>query len=217
MNHYFIYAHTLPDGKVFYVGKGSGQRHLKTSNRSVYWKRIVKKYGYRAIILENNLSEEQAYQREIYWIEYYKDNGQCFANFTNGGDGVRVTKRWWGDAISQSMRGKKGPRGMKSSSYKNVISVEELSKCYIELKMSSVAIGDKFKITPPTVLSRLQEYGIEIRKPGKARRCIRCINDGKVFPSISETARYYNLFRENISKVLSGKYKHTGGKRFEQI
>ncbi len=46
---------------------------------------------------------------------------------------------------------------------------------------------------------------------------IMCVTDGKEFASINDAAKHYNVFRENIRKVLHGKYKHTGGRLFKYV
>lgn len=69
MNKYYVYLHVkLTNGEPFYVGKGSGRRAFNKHNRSVYWKRIVDKYGYDIIFLEDNLTEEESFELETYWI-----------------------------------------------------------------------------------------------------------------------------------------------------
>jgi hypothetical protein len=217
MNDYYVYAHKKPNGHIFYVGKGSGIRQHQTGNRNAYWKRIVKKHGYSPMILEKNLTEKEAYDKEIVWIKHYKETGQCDANFTNGGDGVRVEKRWWNEAISRALKGKIMPKGRLNKSFKDYITKEELKKLYIDEKLSSVAISKIIGISYTTVLKRVSEYGLDKRNCGKENVSIICVNDGKVFASINDAARYYNIFRENIRKVLHGKYKHTGGKKFEYV
>lgn len=46
---------------------------------------------------------------------------------------------------------------------------------------------------------------------------VRCVDTGKEYPTISSAARDNNVWRENVRKVLSGKYKSTRGLRFEYI
>jgi hypothetical protein len=217
MNDYYVYAHKKPDGHIFYVGKGSGIRQYQTGNRNVYWKRIVKKHGYTPMILEKNLTEKEAYDKEIIWIKHYKETGQCDANFTNGGDGVRVNKRWWNEKISKALSGIKRPEGRENKSFKDNITKEELILLYIDKGMSSVEIGKIKNLSPTTILIRVREYGLIPNSIGKKRIRIKCSTDGREFQSISDAAKYYNLFRENIRKVLHGKYKHTGGKAFEYV
>jgi hypothetical protein len=217
---YYVYCH-YRKGETkdtpFYVGKGSDKRLFIKSNRSEYWKRIVNKYGYNAEILYDNLSEDESFDLEIKTILKYKELGYCEANFSDGGDGVKVLKRWWGKKISESLKGMIRAKGEENKSYKNVISKETLIELYINQKKSSIEIAKDINITYATVCSRLKEYNIPLRKCGKDKIQIKCLNDGKVFSSLSETAKYYNLHKENIRKVVRGIYKHTGKKQFIQI
>lgn len=89
---YYIYLHIKStNGEPFYVGKGKNKRCFVKNNRSSYWKNIVKKHDYDIIFLEENISEQEALVKEIYWINRIgrKDlkNG-TLVNFTNGGEGT---------------------------------------------------------------------------------------------------------------------------------
>lgn len=213
MNKYYIYAHSKPCGEVFYVGKGSNKRLFTTGNRNEFWKRIVKKYGYTASILEECLTEKEAYAREIFWISYYKELGQCVANFTNGGDGVNVDKRWWNEKISASLTGKKRPSGKLSHSYKSIDGIENIKELYLS-GVKSTELSVIFGLSIPTILTRLRKMGVDIKSAGKCKKRILCITDNIEFESISDAAIYYGLFQNNIHKVLNGKYTHTGNKKF---
>ena len=92
MNNFYIYFHINPlKNEIFYVGKGKGKRAFeKGSRRSDYWNRVVKKYGYIVDIIEEDLSEQEAFEREIFYINKIgrKDLGLGpLINMTNGGDG----------------------------------------------------------------------------------------------------------------------------------
>jgi len=217
VNLYYVYAHHTPDGKVFYVGKGCNGRQHQTGNRSAFWKRIVKKYGFRSFLLARNLSEEEAYIREVEWIDYYKRMGWCEANFTIGGDGVRVEKRWWNEAISKSLKGKPGAKGKANHSYKDVISEADLRSLYVEQGLSTVAIAQRCGVSMTTIWARLVDCDIPIRRPGQTCKPVECINDGMVFQSMADAAKYYGVHRGNIRRVLNGNYKHTGGKQFRHV
>jgi hypothetical protein len=44
------------------------------------------------MFLEKDLSEKQAFEYERIWIKYYKDLGQCIANYADGGGGCSGAK-----------------------------------------------------------------------------------------------------------------------------
>lgn len=215
MNKYYVYAHSNDKFGVFYVGKGSGKRLFTTGNRSEFWKRIVKKYGYVAQIIEETETEEQAFEREVFWIDYYKKQKQCVANFTNGGDGVRVSHRWWNNKISKALSGVKRGSGLMSKSFVNFADRETLYRLYIAESKSTIEIGKLFGISATTVYERLKFYQIEPRKVGSHRRAVVCVTTNQEFNSVKEAAQTLGVYRENINKVLNGKYKSTGGYFFK--
>lgn len=80
----------LDKNMVFYVGKGCGNRYKDMSMRNRYFLNVVNKVGKDNIeikIIENNLSEQEAFNKEIYYIQYYKKQGCELTNMTSGGEG----------------------------------------------------------------------------------------------------------------------------------
>jgi hypothetical protein len=92
MNKFYIYFHINTfKNEIFYVGKGSGRRAFQKSNRNRYWINTTNKYEYDVIIIDENLTEEKAFELEIYYINKIgrKDLGfGTLVNMTNGGDGT---------------------------------------------------------------------------------------------------------------------------------
>ena len=91
-NKFYIYAHINPlKNEIFYIGKGHGKRAFNKNSRSKFWKDTVKKYGYIVDILEEGLTEEEAFEREIFYIQKIgrRDLGTGpLVNLTGGGDGI---------------------------------------------------------------------------------------------------------------------------------
>jgi hypothetical protein len=86
---YYVYVHKkITDNSVFYVGRGKGKRKTLKQNRNNYWKNIVAKHGFFVEVIEENLTFELSNEREIFWIQKYKDEGIALANITTGGGGV---------------------------------------------------------------------------------------------------------------------------------
>lgn len=98
---YCVYMHTAPNGKV-YIGKtkrkpsyrwngGKGYIHNK------HFYNAILKYGWNNIkheILEEGLTEEEAYQSEIDYIAMYNSSDKRYGyNITKGGDGGLGLKR----------------------------------------------------------------------------------------------------------------------------
>lgn len=82
-----VYAHTKPDGTIFYIGKGIKRRAKDKRARNKYWQRTVNKHGYQIIILADNLTEEQSFFEEIELIKHFK-KFNTLTNMTDGGEGM---------------------------------------------------------------------------------------------------------------------------------
>ena len=86
MNIYYVYIwYVIPTNHVFYVGKGHDNRYLKKSKRNNTFNYYINNFECCSKIIESNLSEEQAYNREIYYINYYKSLNMADANYHAGG------------------------------------------------------------------------------------------------------------------------------------
>jgi hypothetical protein len=84
---FYTYAHFRPDGRVFYIGKGSGNRYLDVG-RNTYWNNVVtKEGGFTAEILAEWPTEKEAFEHEVFLIKCFKDLGFKLCNLTDGGEG----------------------------------------------------------------------------------------------------------------------------------
>ena len=88
-----LYFHVNMDKKeIFYVGIGNEKRPYKKSSRSLYWKQTIEKYNYQIIIIEKDLTWEQACEKETFWIKKIgrSDLGNgTLVNLADGGEGIR--------------------------------------------------------------------------------------------------------------------------------
>ena len=71
---FYVYLHkNASDGKVFYVGKGTGKRAW-SKKRQDYWHEHVDRVGgFSVDVIESDLSELEALYREDYYIEKYSE------------------------------------------------------------------------------------------------------------------------------------------------
>lgn len=88
----YIYKHIRKDtNEIFYIGIGKLKRRLhSTKNRNAHWKHIVDKCGFISEIIEDNLSWEEACEKEKLLIKQYGriDLGTgVLVNMTEGGEG----------------------------------------------------------------------------------------------------------------------------------
>jgi hypothetical protein len=94
MNEFYVYIHTkTTDNKIFYVGRGKGNRKTVCQNRNDKWKKVVEEFGFFSEIIENNLSLQESIDLEKYWICKFKSDGIELCNLNNGGGGIGGRKR----------------------------------------------------------------------------------------------------------------------------
>ena len=83
----YIYLHLRQDTNTpFYVGKGTKYRFSTKKDRNTYWHNIVNKVGFKPIILQSNLTHQQALNAEKLTIALFKKFFKL-VNLTDGGDG----------------------------------------------------------------------------------------------------------------------------------
>ena len=103
---YYVYKHTFPNSKV-YIGitKQNPEKRWRNGfgyTHNLFLKNAIQKYGWENIkheILFDKLTEEEAYQKEIELIAYYKSNQREYGyNLSTGGEcgskGVKKTYVW---------------------------------------------------------------------------------------------------------------------------
>lgn len=84
MENYCIYKHIAPNGKI-YIGQTNNTKHRWFPSNyvnSTYFYRAIQKYGwenFQHIVIEDNLTLEEANIREQYYIELYEST-----NYKNG-------------------------------------------------------------------------------------------------------------------------------------
>lgn len=79
------------DGVIFYMGIGCRDRAFDISSRSEWWKSTYNLYGREVVILQENLTWEQACNLERKMITFYgrRDKGLgSLVNMTDGGEGT---------------------------------------------------------------------------------------------------------------------------------
>jgi hypothetical protein len=90
----YLYTHTrLDNNEIFYVGIGKQKNYKRASfihNRNIHWKNVTKKTGWTVDIVFDNLTWEEACEKEK---ELIKKLGRIdlgtgkLTNMTNGGNG----------------------------------------------------------------------------------------------------------------------------------
>ena len=112
MKNCTVYMHRFPNGKVYIgiTGKSPEKRWLNGRGyQSQYVYRAIKKYGWENIehiILFSGLTKEEAEQKEIELISFYKANDPQFGyNIENGGNFAGKHSKTTREKISKSKKG----------------------------------------------------------------------------------------------------------------
>jgi hypothetical protein len=191
----YVYRHIRLDKNVpFYIGIGtdaSFSRSRETTRRNKLWSRIAEKTEHQVQILFDNLTHEEAKQKEIEFIALYgridKRLG-TLANLTDGGDGTlgAIVSKEKRELFSRVHSGK-----VTSPEVREKISNTLKSKPRDEEKIAKLVEGS------------LKYSKSQIKK-------VLCIDTGMVFESATDAALYFNITRTAIVRQINGirKNKH---------
>lgn len=103
---FYVYVHRRgSDGKVFYVGKGSGKRLKDAYGRSSHWNRVAAKHGWTAHKVASFNSEMCAFSLEVAIIAFLGRNH--LTNATDGGEGVSIPSEYVREKMRLAKIGKK--------------------------------------------------------------------------------------------------------------
>lgn len=153
----YVYTHIrLDTNEVFYVGIGTQDNYIRasrTANRSVFWKNITKKTGWKVNIVFDNLTWDEACEKEKELISFYgrKDIGTgILVNHTNGGDGSngRIFSKETRKKMSKTRKGVKVTEEQKNKTRlsmlgkncKKVINTET-GEIYESVQEAALSIG----------------------------------------------------------------------------
>ncbi len=223
---FYVYQHVrLDTGTVFYVGKGHGRRAFDKRGRNRYWTNITKKTEYLVKIIEDNLFEQQAFEREIELIRFFKSQGMCEANLAAGGLGPKgIPSKARGiprndevkRKISATRKGtsawNKGRTGIYSDEQRT-----HLSKIKTGIKYSEESRRKRSLNTP--VKRKIQAYKAvctQFRKPGTPSIYVPGELCG-TFESIMAASKALDLVFQHISRCLSGKRNQCKGYIFKYV
>lgn len=204
----YLYRHIRLDKNVpFYIGIGKSDsdfnRAYSHKNRNVYWNNIVNFTDYRVEIMLDDITWEQACEKEIEFINLYKKNTEngTLCNISDGGGGGFLSKEinekrkrtLTGHIVSQETRDKIGlkSKGRKAS----------------DQTKSKMSLAHKKNKTG----SWLESKG---HKNGRAFKVYQYSLDG-VFLKEWECAQYavkfYNMNKTGITDCLKGRQKSAKG------
>ena len=169
----YVYKHIrLDTNQIFYIGVGkTDKRPYSKVYRNKYWHNVVNKAGYFVEIILNDLTWDEALQKERELIKKYGrlDNKTgVLVNMTDGGDGVNGYKHTeeWKLAASERNKNK-------------IISDEQ--KAIVKNYMENRVITDEFKANVSKgVIKYYDEKGRKPRKETHNKKDLIWVNKDKV-------------------------------------
>ncbi len=160
-NIYYVYEWIrLDTNEPFYVGKGKNNRcYIQKRQNNPYFNNIVKLIDCAVVILHKELTEEEALQYEIWYINEYKNEiGYDLVNITDGGDGVSGYKA----TEEANKKNRMIFHGFDIEDY-----TDEIIDMYMNKNMSTVDIGDYLKVSKRPINRILKKNNISIRTSGE--------------------------------------------------
>lgn len=214
---YSVYKHTCPNGKV-YIGITCGAVNRRWKNGKGYsmqplFNRAIVKYGWGNIhheILFENLTEEEAKQKEVDLISFYKSNDPQYGyNCTAGGDGKSgvVVSEETKEKLRRSLMGKK-----HSDETKIKMSVSQRERFRKQPHIVSEETRRKISVSRKGIVSPNKGKFGALNKTSK--RIVMYSIDGILlgeYGSIQEAGRMHGVSHADISKCCSFKRKTAGG------
>ena len=213
-----VYRHIrLDKNEPFYIGIGVDEKRAhNTYSRSKWWKNIVDKTDYEVQILFDDLTWDEACEKEKEFITLYgrKDLGTgTLVNLTGGGDGTygrdcsEISKK-----ISETK--KKNPfiytdevrEKMRQSQLGKKISDETRKK----LSLSGIGNTNGFKKGVKQSQESIEKRFNKIKKP-----VYKLSLDGEILEEYASKKEAEIKNNVHLNSVLSGKGKTAGGYKWE--
>lgn len=111
---FYTYAHYTPQGRIFYIGKGTdSSRAYRFKNRNAHWNSVVAKHGKPKVeVLATWNTEKEAFEHEVLLISCFKDMGVKLCNMTDGGEGAsgRTLSEEHKQKIGATQKGRPGKK-----------------------------------------------------------------------------------------------------------
>lgn len=208
----YLYRHIrLDKNEPFYIGIGSDstyKRAYSKKNRNKYWINIINKTDYEVEIIIDNITWDQACNKEKEFIALYGRKDLCkgsLCNYTDGGDGVL------GLVVSNESREKmrKSQTGKKQSSEQIAKRVAKLSgsgnpwygKKFSDEYKKKLSDAKKGKKRNPEVMKKLHQ---------SRQKKVIDLSTNVIYNSINELSNVIGRPASTISRWLekpNSKYK----------
>jgi hypothetical protein len=195
----------------FYIGIGSGKNYSRAKEkryRNNLWHKIVNKAGYQVQILLDDLSWEEAIEKEKEFIALYgrintRDGILC--NMTDGGEGML------GNLVSDETRKKLSNRVFTDEHRKNMSESAKGNKNCLGRKLSEktklkISDGNKRKKMPEEAKQKISESLVG-NKNAKTKKVIN-IETNKEYLSLKQMCDENSLSYSTMKQRFSGRLKN---------
>ena len=217
---YYVYEwYNEETGDVFYVGKGHGDRYKQKSKtkRNRFFMRYINKYRCASRIIIDNLTEEEAYEKEREIISQYKLSGIQLVNFDEGGRrGGRCPgelnpmygKTHSKEAIEKIKAANRGGKNAKENNSQWKVSPKERMSPNIYEQWREKQRQRKFGDTNPNahqvILFDINHN--EIRRFGNIKECSSWLNENEHLNSVVENIRSKIKYYSGNGHLMLQKY-----------
>lgn len=216
----YVYRHIrLDKNEPFYIGIGSDNKYYRANSkkkRSDFWNKIANLSEYRVEILLDDITYDEAKEKEKEFISLYGRknlNKGTLCNLTDGGDGTLgyVVPKEKSDRLNAINRGRKHTEEWKQDR-RNRFSGKNhpmWGKKFTEeskLKMSLSRRGEKhFRFGKKMERSTAEKIGLaQIGGKNHAAKKVIDSVSGQIFDCIKDAAKFYNLNPGTLCNYLSG-------------
>lgn len=213
---YFVYLHNNKINNKKYIGitkqKPENRWGLNGYNyrSSPYFYFAIQKYGwnnFEHIILYNNLTKEEACEKEIELINKYKTQNKKYGyNIMEGGSAPSLPKEVK-DKLSEALKGNQNGKGHPCDINKRrkISEAQKGRKLTEEHKRKLSLAASKRHVICSDEKKKLLSQNYPYKKK------IYCIETNIIYDSVQECARQLNLHATNVTKVCKGIHRTTGG------
>lgn len=201
--NYKVYMHVCPNGKK-YIGITKNEVNYRWRNganykNNIHFSRAIQKYKWENInhiILFENLSKDEAEEKEIQMIKKYKSNNQKYGyNIENGGNCIGSISNIQKNKISKSLK----------EYYKN--NYEAKQRISIANKGNKYCVG---RILSKETKEKISNSHLKSEKKNKYKKPVICIETDLIYDSIKEAGRTLHIDNRSIQKVCKGERKSAG-------
>lgn len=213
MNRYYIYCHENKINGKKYIGQSCQVPEKRWNSGYGYMNcprfySTIQHYGwdnFTHIILEENLSSQEANEREKYYINLYNTlNSENGYNLVEGGNSL---SEYWKKEDNRKLQSKKRKEYFQLNPDKKIENDKRISQVSRETAKHRSGIMKENYLLKQGSLYEINQ---------KRKKKIICVETQEQFESLTEASKKYNICLGSISRVIHGKQKTAGGYHWQE-